>query len=92
MTSCAGLTADWRSRGLQQDVTFMVQDDEAVGLDGVRVEFDDEQVVSDAGVMLVATLAGWLGLEALAGERVRLRRDRAGAANAAARSSRSSSR
>jgi hypothetical protein len=60
----------------------MVQDDEAVGLDGVRVEFDDERVVSDAGVMLVATLARRLGLEALAGERVRLRRDRAGAANA----------
>jgi hypothetical protein len=60
----------------------MVQDDEAVGLDSVRVEFDDERVVSDAGVMLVATLAGRLGLEALAGERVRLRRDRAGAANA----------
>src|SRR4051794_18030287 len=60
----------------------MVQDDEAVGLDGVRVEFDDERVVSDAGVMLVAPLAGRLGLEALAAERVRLRRNRAGAANA----------
>lgn len=32
--------------------------------------------------MLVATLAGRLGLEALAGERVRLRAGRAGAANA----------
>lgn len=60
----------------------MVQDDEAVGLDGLRVEFDDERVVSDAGVMLVAMLAGRLGLEALAGERVRLRAGRAGAANA----------
>jgi hypothetical protein len=75
-------TADWRSRGLQQEVTFMVQDDEAVGLDGLRVEFDDQRVVSDAGVMLMATLAGRLGLEALAGERVRLRAGRAGAANA----------
>ena len=38
----------------------MVQDDEPVGLDGLRVEFDDERVVSDAGVVLVATLArGW---------------------------------
>ncbi len=36
----------------------MVQDDEPVGLDGVRVAFDDERVVSDAGVALVATLAG----------------------------------
>ena len=35
----------------------MVQDDEPVGLDGLRVEFDDERVVSDAGVMLVSTLA-----------------------------------
>ena len=60
----------------------MVQDDELVGLDGVRVEFDDERVVSDAGVALVVTLAGRLGIEALAGRLVRLRRDRPGAANA----------
>ncbi len=60
----------------------MVQDDESVGLDGLKVEFDDERVVSDAGVALVATLAGRLGIEALAGDLVRLRRDRAGAANA----------
>jgi hypothetical protein len=33
----------------------MVQDDEPVGLDGLRVEFDDERAVSDAGVMLVAS-------------------------------------
>ena len=38
----------------------MVHDDEPVGLDGLQVEFDDERAVSDAGVMLVATLAsGW---------------------------------
>src|SRR5215207_6312916 len=60
----------------------MVQDDEPVGLDGVRVEFDDERVVSDAGVMVVATLAARLGIEALAAQLVRLRRDRPGAANA----------
>jgi Transposase DDE domain group 1 len=60
----------------------MVQDDDAVGLDGLRVEFDDERVVSAAGVMLVATLAGRLGLEALAAKLVRLRCDRPGAANA----------
>lgn len=60
----------------------MVHDDTAVGLDGLQVEFDDERVVSDAGVMLVATVAGRLGVEALAGRLVRLRRDRAGAANA----------
>ena len=60
----------------------MVHDDEPVGLDGLRVEFDDERAVSDAGVMLVATLAERLGIEALAGRLVRLRRDRPGAANA----------
>ena len=60
----------------------MVQDDEPVGLDGVRVEFDDERVVSDAGMLLVATLAQRLGIEALARRLVRLRRDRPGAANA----------
>jgi len=60
----------------------VVQDDKPVGLDGLRVEFDDERVVSDAGVVLVATLVKRLGLEALAGGLVRLRRDRPGAANA----------
>jgi Transposase DDE domain group 1 len=64
-----------------QEVTFVVHDDERVGLDGLQVEFDDERAVSDAGVMLVATLAEWLGIEALAGRLVRLCRDRAGAAN-----------
>src|SRR5271166_6529255 len=60
----------------------MVHDDEPVGLDGVEVEFDDERVVCDAGIVLVATLASRLGIEALAGQLVRLRRDRPGAANA----------
>ncbi len=60
----------------------MVQDAKPVGLDGTRVCFDDERVVSDAGVMLVATLAERLGVEALAQDGVRLRRGRPGAANA----------
>lgn len=60
----------------------MVHDDKSVGLDGVQVEFDDERVVCDAGIALVATLALRLGIEALAGDLVRLRRDRPGAANA----------
>lgn len=60
----------------------MVHDDERVGLDGLRVEFDDERAVSDAGVMLVATLAQRLKLEALAGRLVRLRSHQPGAANA----------
>ena len=60
----------------------MVQDDEQVGLDSVRVVFDDDRVVSDAGIALIATLAGRLGIERLVGRFVRLRRDRPGAANA----------
>jgi hypothetical protein len=60
----------------------MVQDDESVGLEGLRVEFDDERVVSDAGIALVAALSQRLGIEALAGGLVALRRDRPGAANA----------
>lgn len=60
----------------------MVHDDKPVGLDGVEVKFDDDRVVSDAGVMLVATIAQRLGIEALAQQLVRLRRDRPGAANA----------
>ena len=60
----------------------MVHDDKPVGLDGVEVKFDDERVVSDAGVMLVATIAPRLGIEALAQQLMRLRRDRPGAANA----------
>ncbi len=64
-----------------QEVTFVVHADEAVGLDGLNVVFDDERVVSDAGIVLVATLAERLGIEELARGLVRLRRDRAGAAN-----------
>jgi Transposase DDE domain group 1 len=83
MTSCAGL---YRLNGAAgacgQEVTFVVHDDEPVGLDGLQVDFDDERAVSDAGVMVVATLAQRLGIEALAGRLVRLRRDRPGAANA----------
>jgi hypothetical protein len=60
----------------------VVHDDKPVGLDGVEVKFDDERVVSDAGVMLVATITQRLGIEALAQQLVRLRRDRPGAANA----------
>jgi Transposase DDE domain group 1 len=60
----------------------MVQDDGPVGLDAVQVVFDDERAVSDAGIALVATLAGRLGIETLAGRLVGLRGDRPGAANA----------
>jgi hypothetical protein len=60
----------------------MVHDDGAVGLDGLRVKFDDERAVQDAGVALVAALAGRLGIETAAARLVRLRRDQPGAANA----------
>jgi hypothetical protein len=83
MTSCAGLLWLCRAAGAcGQEVTFVVHDDRGVGLDGLRVVFDDERVVSDAGVALVATLAQRVGIEALAQQLVRLRRDRPGAANA----------
>ena len=60
----------------------MVHDDGAVGLDGLQVVFDDERVVSGAGIALVATLAERLGIEGLVAQFVRLPRDRPGAANA----------
>jgi Transposase DDE domain group 1 len=60
----------------------MVHDDEPVGLDVVEVTFDDERVVSDAGIALVATLAERLGIERLAVRLVRLRPGRPGSANA----------
>jgi hypothetical protein len=66
----------------RQEVTLMVHDDGPVGLDHVQVDFDDERVVADAGVALVATLAERLGIECLVGRFVHLRRDRPGAAHA----------
>jgi hypothetical protein len=61
---------------------LMVHDDGPVGLDNMQVAFDDERVVSDAGIALVATLAERLGIEGLIARLVRLPRDRPGAANA----------
>ena len=87
MTSCAGLFQAVAAAGaLRQEVTFVVQDDKAVGPDGVQVQFDDKRVVCDAGIMVVATLALRLGIEALAGDLVRLRRDRPGRRTSGARS------
>jgi hypothetical protein len=42
---------------------LFVDDGGPVGLDGVQVAFDDERVVSDAGIMLAATLAERLQIE-----------------------------
>ncbi len=60
----------------------MVHDDGPVGLDSVQVAFDEERVVSDAGIALVATLAQRLAIEGLVQRFVRLGRDRPGACNA----------
>jgi hypothetical protein len=59
----------------------MVQDDGPVGLDRVRVRFDDRRAVADAGIALPVTLAARLGIEALVDRFVRLG-ERVGAANA----------
>ncbi|MGZ6880994.1 MAG: IS1380 family transposase [Mycobacteriaceae bacterium] len=58
----------------------MVHVDGSVGLDGVAVCFDDDRAVADAGIVLAATLAGRLGIEALVDESVDLG-ERVGAAN-----------
>lgn len=43
-----------------------------VNLDSLRVVFDDERAVANAGLMLPASLAGRLGIEALVNEAVDL--------------------
>lgn len=48
----------------------MVHDDGPVGLDCVAVAFDDERAVADAGIVLAATLAQRLGIEALVDDAV----------------------
>src|SRR2546426_2381519 len=60
----------------------MVHDAGPVGLDRVRVVFDDERVVSDAGIALAVTLAQRLGIEGLVDRFVLLRPERPGARNA----------
>jgi len=50
----------------------MVNDRAGVVLDRLRVEFDDERAVANAGLLLPASLAGRLGVEALADEMVDL--------------------
>lgn len=59
----------------------MVHDDGPVGVDDLRVAFDDERAVSDAGIALAATLAARLGIEALVERFVRLRPERPGASS-----------
>lgn len=58
----------------------MVHVDGPGGLDGVAVAFDDDRAVCDAGIVLAASLASRLGIEALVDETVDLG-ERVGAAN-----------
>jgi Transposase DDE domain group 1 len=62
----------------------MVHVEGRVGLDGVGVAFDDERAVADAGIVLIATLARRLGIEALVDEHVDLG-ERVGAGNEGAK-------
>ena len=56
----------------RQEVTYVVKGREGVVLDWLRVEFDDERAVANAGLLLPARLAGRLGIEQLVNERVDL--------------------
>jgi hypothetical protein len=68
------------SRGLAQEVTLMVNGVRgSVRRDAVAVEFDDERLVANAGLLLTATLSARLGLERLVDQTLDLGR-RAGAA------------
>ena len=49
-------------------------------LDSVNVQFDEPRLISDAGLLVIATLAQWLGIEALVNESVWLGYKVAGAA------------
>jgi hypothetical protein len=62
----------------------MVDADGPVGLDRIAVGFDDERAVADAGIVVAATLAERLGIEALVEQTVDLG-ERPGAANAGAK-------
>jgi Transposase DDE domain group 1 len=65
---------------LNQEVTLMVKGSEAsVRPDSVGVEFDDERLVANAGLVLIATLAGRLGIGQMVNQMVRLG-ERAGTA------------
>jgi hypothetical protein len=62
----------------------MVHADGPVGLDAIAVNFDDERAVADAGIVLAASLAERLGVQALVDQTVDLGQ-RPGAANAGAK-------
>lgn len=65
---------------LDQEVTHMVKASaESVRPDSLGVEFDDERLIADAGLLMFATLGRRLGIESLVDETVRLG-ERVGAA------------
>src|SRR5690606_33863388 len=65
---------------LYQEVTHMVKGSAgSVRPDSVGVEFDDERLIANAGLLLIATLSRRLGIEGLVDELVDLG-ERAGAA------------
>src|SRR5215208_3798396 len=70
----------WAAVALNQEVTHMVKASaRSVRPDSVAVEFDDERLIANAGLVLIATLSRRLGIESLIDETVRLG-ERAGAA------------
>jgi DDE family transposase len=63
----------WAAAALNQEVTLMVKGSEAsVRPDSVGVEFDDERLIANAGLVLIATLSRRLGVESLVDKTVRL--------------------
>jgi hypothetical protein len=76
MTSCAGRKLSHAATaGLRQEVTRMVHDAADVpegpaSLDSVKVQFNEERLISDAGLLVTATLAERLGIEELVNESV----------------------
>src|SRR5436853_7930922 len=70
----------WAAAALDQEVTHMVKVfAEDVRLESVAVEFDDERLIANAGLLLVATLSRRLGIEQMVDKMVKLG-ERAGAA------------
>jgi Transposase DDE domain group 1 len=63
----------WAAAALNQEVTHMVKASAgSVRPDSVGVEFDDERLIANAGLLLIATLSRRLGIESLVDRAVRL--------------------
>jgi hypothetical protein len=57
----------WAAGARRREVTVMVNGRGGVVLDRLRVCFDDERAVANAGLLWPATLVGRLGIERLVG-------------------------